>query len=184
FSIFNDTAPTEIFTLSLHDALPIYVVNGLNQYTQRNGVNFEYDDSGNLTFDGTTRVLYDQENRLVKATNSNGTLKVELWYDPLGRMYKMQSATASTHLRSDGDKLIAEFNGTSTTVKDRYIHGSSVDNPVIWYSGSSVVNTNARSIYANHQGSIIAIADHAGNLVFRPRYDSWGKPQMTPPFRF
>src|SRR5690606_41439589 len=61
-----------------------YVVNGLNQYTQRNGVNFEYDDSGNLTFDGTTRFLYDQENRLVKATNSNGTLKVELWYDPLG----------------------------------------------------------------------------------------------------
>jgi len=161
-----------------------YVVNGLNQYTQRNGVNFEYDDSGNLTFDGTTRFLYDQENRLVKATNSNGTLKVELWYDPLGRLYKMQSPTASTHLLYDGDKLIAEFNGTSTTVKDRYIHGSSVDNPVIWYSGSSVVNTNARSIYANHQGSIIAIADHAGNLVFRPRYDSWGKPQMTPPFRF
>src|SRR5690606_39739030 len=54
-----------------------YVVNGLNQYTQRNGVNFEYDDSGNLTFDGTTRFLYDQENRLVKATNSNGTRSEE-----------------------------------------------------------------------------------------------------------
>src|SRR5258708_25750113 len=29
FFFFNDTATTEIYTLSLHDALPIYLVNGL-----------------------------------------------------------------------------------------------------------------------------------------------------------
>src|SRR2546429_8196294 len=29
FFFFNDTATTEIYTLSLHDALPIYVVDGL-----------------------------------------------------------------------------------------------------------------------------------------------------------
>ena len=27
FFVFNDTATTEIYTLSLHDALPIYLVN-------------------------------------------------------------------------------------------------------------------------------------------------------------
>src|SRR6266702_8210116 len=30
FFFFNDTAPTEIYTLSLHDALPIFAVLGLD----------------------------------------------------------------------------------------------------------------------------------------------------------
>src|SRR5688572_33107767 len=30
---FNDTATTEIYTLSLHDALPIYVLSGLRTYS-------------------------------------------------------------------------------------------------------------------------------------------------------
>src|ERR1022692_690858 len=31
FFFFNDAAPTEIYTLSLHDALPIYIVKGAAQ---------------------------------------------------------------------------------------------------------------------------------------------------------
>ena len=32
FFFFNDTATTEIYTLSLHDALPIYVADGLSYF--------------------------------------------------------------------------------------------------------------------------------------------------------
>src|SRR5256885_16550680 len=34
FFFFNDTATTEIYTLSLHDALPIYVVEPVKDYTR------------------------------------------------------------------------------------------------------------------------------------------------------
>src|SRR2546422_6728488 len=35
FFFFNDTATTEIYTLSLHDALPIYQTSGLQGYWQK-----------------------------------------------------------------------------------------------------------------------------------------------------
>src|SRR2546422_6908668 len=38
FFFFNDTATTEIYTLSLHDALPIYLYVSLDAATQRDAV--------------------------------------------------------------------------------------------------------------------------------------------------
>src|SRR4030042_6116261 len=35
FFFFNDTAPTEIYTLSLHDALPIYHVHPADRHEQQ-----------------------------------------------------------------------------------------------------------------------------------------------------
>src|SRR2546430_12133313 len=43
FFFFNDTATTEIYTLSLHDALPIFGLEGIDdllvKYTRRKGIN-------------------------------------------------------------------------------------------------------------------------------------------------
>src|SRR3712207_9172825 len=53
FFFFNDTATTEIYTLSLHDALPIYdpwlderlpIVGALNEVAQHRGSDFEVRD--------------------------------------------------------------------------------------------------------------------------------------------
>lgn len=41
-----------------------YVTNALNQYTSVGGVDYTYDTSGNMTFDGAHRYEYDPENRL------------------------------------------------------------------------------------------------------------------------
>src|SRR5258708_34828230 len=38
FFFFNDTATTEIYTLSLHDALPIYITSSVNS-RERSGIN-------------------------------------------------------------------------------------------------------------------------------------------------
>ncbi|WP_081489631.1 RHS repeat domain-containing protein [Cellvibrio sp. BR] len=161
-----------------------YQVNGLNQYTNVSGAAYEYDANGNLTFDGQSRYTYDQENRLVKATTASGALKAELWYDPMGRLYKIQNPSSTTHMLYDGDELIAEFNGTSTTALNRYVHGISVDDPAVWFQGSSVTASTRKYLRTNHQGSIVAIADSAGNMLHLPRYDNWGKPQGTHPLRF
>src|SRR5256885_10826478 len=53
FFFFNDTATTEIYTLSLHDALPIYYVNGGNGEFFLQDVRNTFDP--NQGFDLTTR---------------------------------------------------------------------------------------------------------------------------------
>ena len=39
---FNDTATTEIYTLSLHDALPIFGLTELSDYFLKSGSSFFY----------------------------------------------------------------------------------------------------------------------------------------------
>ena len=188
---YNPVSQLQSLTTSNSNYTPVngqqnqtYQVNGLNQYTNVSGAAYEYDANGNLTFDGQSRYTYDQENRLVKATTASGALKAELWYDPMGRLYKIQNPSSTTHMLYDGDELIAEFNGTSTTALNRYVHGISVDDPVVWFQGSSVTASTRKYLRTNHQGSIVAIADSAGNMLHLPRYDNWGKPQGTHPLRF
>src|SRR3712207_9193150 len=48
FFFFNDTATTEIYTLSLHDALPIFTANGIASYFLANSlVTIEKESTGN-----------------------------------------------------------------------------------------------------------------------------------------
>ena len=57
----------------------------------------------------------------------------------------------------------------------RYVHGLSVDDPVIDYVGSSLADP--RHMLADRQGSIIALADPGGNVIARNTYDEYGIPQ-------
>lgn len=65
------------------------------------------DDNGNLTSNGSTSFGYDTENRL---TSASGAKNVALTYDPLGRLYQVTSAGATTRFLYDDDRLIAEYN--------------------------------------------------------------------------
>src|SRR5438309_4001792 len=56
---FNDTAPTEIYTLSLHDALPIFLDARLQRrraLPARRGIERDRDDLQGLTLDGQARI--------------------------------------------------------------------------------------------------------------------------------
>ena len=46
-----------------------YTSNNLNQYTAADGVSYQYDTSGNMTYDGHYDYGYDPENRLTKVVN-------------------------------------------------------------------------------------------------------------------
>jgi RHS repeat-associated protein len=160
-----------------------YEVNGLNQYLTVSGVTQTHDKNGNLTSDGETKYVYDYENRLVKASTTADVVKAELWYDPLGRLYKVQGPSGTTTSLYDGDELVAEYDNTNK-VTQRYVHGLGVDDPVVWFEGSAVNAHSRRHLQSNHQGSIVAISDTAGRKVNILRYDSWGKPQGTHSLRF
>jgi RHS repeat-associated protein len=155
-----------------------YAVNGLNQYTATTGTGasaYQYDPNGNLTSDGTSAFVYDVENRLVSA--SGGIHNAQLTYDPLGRLWKVSGAGGANPqtFLYDGDALIAEYDA-SGAMTDAYVHGNGDDDPLIWHHLAEGANGARHYLKANHQGSIVAIADNNGNATTINTYDPWGVP--------
>jgi RHS repeat-associated protein len=147
-----------------------YSVNGLNQYTSVAGTTYAYDLNGNLTSDGASSFVYDAENRLVSAT---GVKSATLTYDPMGRLFQVSAAGSTTQFLYDGDNLVAEYNGSGTLLR-RYVHGPESDEPVLWYEGAGLATR--RGLFANHQGSVVAVADANGTSVGINGYDPYGVP--------
>jgi RHS repeat-associated protein len=166
-----------------------YSVNGLNQYTLAGAAAFTYDANacpersrrGNLTNDGSSAFTYDIENRLVSAS---GAKVAGLRYDPLGRLYETSGGAAGiTRFLYDGDELVAEFNSAGALLR-RYVHGTGVDDPVIWYEGATISVANRRFLFTDYQGSVVAVTDDTGNAIGINRYDEYGIPQNTNIGRF
>ncbi|WP_246202914.1 RHS repeat-associated core domain-containing protein [Sphingomonas lacunae] len=121
------------------------------------------------------------QNRLIAAT---GARTANLIYDPLGRLYETSGGSAGvTRFLYDGDELVAEYSSTGTLLR-RYVHGASVDDPIIWYEGATVTATSRRHLFADNQGSIVGITNGTGALLAIDRYDDWGVPDATNLGRF
>ena len=100
---------------------------------------------------------YDLDNQLISA-NKIGSSN-SLAYDGAGRLRQTTLAGTVTGLTYDGVDLVAEYNSGGTLLR-RYVHGPGVDEPLVWYEGST---TTAKSwLYADHLGSIIGTANSAG----------------------
>jgi RHS repeat-associated protein len=160
-----------------------YSINGLNQYTDIGGTAHAYDANGNLTSGnlspgGITNFVYDTENRLVSAS---GAKNATLSYDPLGRLYQVAGGGNVTQFLYDGDRLVAEYNGSGTLLR-RYVHGPGVDEPLLWYEGSNLATR--RGLVADHQGSIIAVTTPTGSAHAINAYDAWGIPNQDNDGRF
>jgi RHS repeat-associated protein len=150
-----------------------YTPSGLNAYASVGGVAFGSDGRGNLTSDGSRTFTYDLENHLLSV--SGGAASVSLTYDPDGRLLTTTSGVTTRYLY-DGDRLAAEYNG-STLVR-RYVHGASIDEPLVWYEGAGL--TDRRWLHADHQGSVIASSNGSGiGTVYaygpygEPAYENW-----------
>lgn len=152
-----------------------YARNGLNQYTGVGPAAFSYDANGNLIGDGTDNYGYDGENRLVTASGYS------LTYDPLGRLWRISNALTATQFLYDGDQLTAEYD-QSGVMQKRYIHSLGEDDPLVQYDGSSTASP--RYLFADHQGSIRALSDAAGNLTNINAYDEYGIPKALGTGRF
>ncbi|PHQ59637.1 MAG: hypothetical protein COC10_13295 [Sphingobium sp.] len=149
-----------------------YVTNGLNQYTTAGTSSPTYDPNGNLTSTDGTNYLYDVENRLTSAT---GATSATLSYDPMGRLNTTVSGSVMTRFLYDGDELVGEYDGSGVLLR-RYVHGANTDEPILWYEGSAFGSSNRRVLRADHQGSIVSLADSSGNSLGVNSYDEWGNP--------
>lgn len=145
-----------------------YTANGLNEYSAVGGTSFGYDGRGNLTGDASYNYSYDVENRLTGSSLNNTVLT----YDPLGRLYEVSSSLGTTTFLYDGNRITAEYNG-SGTLTNRYVYGIGGDDPIVWYKGSSVASP--QYLFADHEGSIVAVTGSSGSVVAINQYDSYGQ---------
>lgn len=152
----------------LYNVNRAYTTNGLNQYTAAGPSSFTYDANGNLTSDGASVFTYDIENRLVAAS---GAMVAGLRYDPLGRLYETTGGPSTTRFLHDGDELVAEFDGAGSLLR-RYVHGTAVDDPVVWYEGAGF--GTPRWLHADWQGSIVGVSDATASSIATNRYDEYG----------
>ena len=172
----------------------LHSANGLNQYTQivtpAATHTLCYDANGNLTLDGTSAYKYDAENRLVERRTQvsatcgivdySGTLLAHLAYDSVGRLRRTHDGVnVPTHFVYDGDELALEYDGFGNVLR-RYVHGTGEDDPMLWYEGGAVSSATRRSFQADHQGSIVSVADSSGALIGIKSYDEWGVPSSGP----
>jgi RHS repeat-associated protein len=151
-----------------------YTSNGLNQYTASGSASLSYDANGNLSSDGSTSYVYDDENRLVSASGGHSAT---LSYDPLGRLWQVSSTSGgTTQFVNDGDRLTIEYNGSGTMLR-RYAWGDEAAAPAGWYElagiGGSLVR---RPLLKDERGSVIAFADESGNALGVLTYDEYGIP--------
>ncbi|MEO0419751.1 MAG: RHS repeat-associated core domain-containing protein [Pseudomonadota bacterium] len=155
-----------------------YTTDGLNQYTNAGGANFTYDANGNLTSDGTKTYKYDTKNRLVQATE--GTRVTDLYYDPLGRLYRVwDNQLGQTNFINDGNALAIEYE--NTTQARRHVHGSNVDadDPLLTYNGTDMSSNNVRHLYADPRGSIVYVSNRARTNTAINTYDEYGIPDTA-----
>jgi RHS repeat-associated protein len=115
-----------------------------------------------------------------RSASGTRTVTTTLRYDPLGRLYEVSDTqTGATRFLYDGDDLVAEYANTDALLR-RYVHGEGAgDDPLVWFEGPTVADSARRYLYADERGSIVAIADSAGNLVNHLSYDEYGIPDDT-----
>ncbi|MES1189701.1 MAG: RHS repeat-associated core domain-containing protein [Steroidobacter sp.] len=59
-----------------------------------------------------------------------------------------------------------------------------MDEPLVQYNGTSVGVGSRQYLYADHQGSIIALSDNNGNAITKYKYDNYGIPGNASDYRF
>ncbi|MEO0399448.1 MAG: RHS repeat-associated core domain-containing protein [Pseudomonadota bacterium] len=147
-----------------------YTANGLNQIGAAGGASFAYDGRGNTTNDGVNAYVYDADNRLISANSGAATLS----YDPAGRLYQVsETGGPTTRFLYDGADIIAEYDG-SNNLQRRYVHGPGIDDPVVWYEGSTT--GDRRWLHADERGSIIAVTNASAASLGTNTYAPFGAP--------
>lgn len=144
-----------------------YTSNGLNQLTAAGGTSVGYGLNGNLNAFGADSYSYDVENKMISATV--GGVSTTLSYDPLGRLWRVQSGSTDTRYVDDGLNLAAVYSGS--TYNADWIFGPGIDEPIAAVSSGA---TPDGWLHPDERGSIIARAGSNGANNAIQSYDEYG----------
>jgi len=174
------------------DSVDNYTTNGLNQYSDVDGVAPAYDGNGNTTTDhrGQTYV-YDAENVLRSAAGlASGTASYDYWADGARRSKTYASVTSVFYYT--GDQEIAEYSGATLTRRYVRLPGS-VDEPLLMIdytldAACTNVSYATCEVWAhqNRLGSVVTTTDSSGAVIEKYTYSSYGVSDDATgfPFRF
>jgi len=159
-----------------------FVLNGLNQIMNQNGVGFGYDTAGNLTSANGKTYGYDYANKLksVTAATGNGTLT----YDPASRLRTVSSSGVNTRFAYDGQDMIAEYNNSNGALKTRFVHGPGTDEPLVQYDHNSPTSFTRSWFVTDQKGSITGRTNQSGVSVATNSYSYYGQPHANNTGRF
>ncbi|MEO0510679.1 MAG: RHS repeat-associated core domain-containing protein [Verrucomicrobiota bacterium] len=152
-----------------------YTSNALNQYATISSINPVHDDDGNLTDNGTWTYSWDNENRLVTATD--GSTTINFLYDYQGRLVKKDDGTDVEVYLYDGWNRIASFDVGSSTfdVQRSYLWGMDLSGSMQGAGGVGGLLKEG-SLYPTYDanGNIMQKLDGTGATVMSVDYDPFG----------
>ena len=134
----------------------------------------EYDDNGNMTFDGSYHYVYNSENQLVELWDEYNTYQLATYvYDFSGRRVSKTANGVVTDYVYDGSQVIAEY--VDGCLAKKYIAGPWLDQPIAMIT---VAGENEIWYYyhRDRQGNIIALSSETGSLVEKYEYTPYGMP--------
>ena len=104
---------------------------------------------------------------------------ISMSWDPRGNLTSDGSTTYSYDLEnhlaaaSGTHDASLEYDGGGNLLR-RYAYGADGDDPLVWYEGAAVGQSNRRYLHSDHEGSIIAVTDGNGSTIAVNRYDPYG----------
>lgn len=144
------------------------VDNG-NKYPTVGGTAYTYSGNKCLTGDGVWTFGYDTEDHLLTATKT-GT-SASFVYDPTHRQsQKTVGTTKSRYVYSEW-QMIAQYNGASGALQNRYVFGDEMDEPLIRVTSAGVLTF----YHADKQGSIVGVSNATGGRANRNKFSEFGE---------
>lgn len=169
----NVTDKTYLWHPSAATTTTYSTANTVNQYPSVGGSTYSYDGNGNLSSDGTWTYTFDTENHLT-AANKTG-VSASFVYDPDHR--RIQKTVGSTETRYVYSKWqrIADYDGSSGDLLNRYVYGDGLDEAIITVSASGTVSY----MHADRHGSIVAVSNSSGAVANENQYSPFGENAPT-----
>jgi len=152
---------------NLNGTATTYTINNLNQLIAVNGTNFNFDNRGNITYDGTFYKTYDAENRLVKDSSSPAAV-ITYSYDAIGRRITKTVNGNLLKYTYCGVAQIEERNSSNLLLNSTIYNG--ILSPLV-----NENNGNRYYYHSNEMGSVEAISNSNGRLMESYQYDIYGK---------
>jgi RHS repeat-associated protein len=169
----NDTSQTETFSALPSEAVATYDVQ-TNQLLTFNDLSFSYDQNGNVVTmtdsRGVTSYVWDARNKLSAINGPEVT--AEFVYDPFGNRIRKKLNGKGVDYLYDGVEIVQEIeNGTAVA---NYLSSLKVDEPFM-----RADELGPRYYLADKRGSIIGLANQAGEVVTQYSYDPFGRTSIT-----
>lgn len=143
--------------------------DNVDKYPSVGGTSYSYDGNKNLSGDGTWTYTFDTENHLLTASKT-GT-SASMVYDPVHRQSQKTVGSTKSRYIYAGWQRIADYDGASGALQNRYVYGTGLDEPLIIVNSSGVLSFQ----HHDKMGSIVAVSNASGAVANKNLFGPFGE---------